>query len=105
MAPEIARAGASLPPRAFVHTNKLEDRNSAPIQSVHAKCRPTLVEFEGILVIQLQLWILTGLQKQANADRKDVQFCAHKTEKDILGHPNDGLTANIETGIDHDRAA
>lgn len=69
-----------------------------------SKRRPSLVEFEGILVIQLQLWILTSLQKQANADRKDVQFSVHKTAKDLLGRPNDGLTANIESGIDHDRA-
>ena len=48
--------------------------------------------------------LLLLLAKDLSAEDQHVHVCGHETPVCFLRRADDRLTANVETGVDHDRA-
>lgn len=63
------------------------------------------VELESFGVIQFEGGILLFLEKQAAANRENIQVSSHKTSKRIFRRTHNGFASHVEAGVYDDRTS
>ena len=64
-----------------------------------------LIEFELVLVVLPQGWVLIDLAQKTVSDREQIDVGAHEAAEGIFRCAHDRLAAHVETGVDQHRAS
>ena len=67
--------------------------------------RARSIEHEFVLIFAFHASVLVFLAQEAVSHRESFDFRAHEAAEGLLGCAHDGLAANVEAGVDDDRAA
>ena len=84
----------STAPRVFVNDS------TSPFEDTDAS-----IEFERVLVVELQRRVLLLLLQHAVADDEGFDIAAHEAAEGVFRGAHDGLAAHVEAGVNQHRAA
>lgn len=80
-------------------------RSEKPPRLIYFRFPPPSIRLERQTVIHLQRRILLVLLQHAVADHEQIECVAHEAAEGVFGRADDRFAAEVEGGVDQDRAA